>query len=132
MIRTPARWYTTVSGIFLLMQGVSTLIFRLSPPLDHAFPALLDMTQMIPIHSTLHIITGVLAVIILIRGNERGAIGFAGGFGFFYLLLGLLGMVSGRPLGLGLQPFDHPIHLALGALGLAAAHGSSTLRKTST
>ena len=57
MIKSPARLYTAVSGIFLLLQGTSTLAFRLFPPLDQAFPALLATTQMIPIHSTLHIIT---------------------------------------------------------------------------
>lgn len=131
MTRSPARAYTAVSGIFLLVQGVSTLVFRLFPPLDHAFPALLDVTQMIPIHSTLHIITGMLAVIILSRGNEREAIRFAGGFGLFYLLLGLLGVISGHPLGLGLQTFDHPIHLVLGAAGIFAAYRSPTSKKAS-
>lgn len=122
MIKQPARVYTAVAGIFLLLQGTSTLAFRLYPPLDHAFPALLATTQMIPIHSTLHIVTGLLAVAILYRGGERGAFWFALGFGFFYLALGLAGMLSGNPLGLGLQPFDHPIHLALGAVGLFAAY----------
>jgi hypothetical protein len=118
--------------MFLLAQGVSTLAFRLYPPLDHAFPALLAVTQMIPVHSMLHIFTGLLAVVILFRGNEREAIGFAGGFGLFYLTLGLGGVLSGHPLGLGLQPFDHPIHLALGLVGVFVAYHSSSSRKAST
>ena len=125
----PAKLYTAVSGIFLLIQGTSTLVFHLYPALDRAFPALLDITQMIPVHSMLHILTGILAVTILYRGGERGAHGFALGFGSFYLLLGLAGVLSGLPLGLGLQPFDHPIHLVLGAAGLLATYLSSPSSK---
>jgi hypothetical protein len=129
MIKEPARLYTAVSGIFLLLQGTSTLAFRLYPALDQAFPALLATTHMIPIHSTLHIITGLLAVAILVRGGERGAFWFAAGFGLFYLTLGLAGVLSGQPLRLGLQPFDHPIHLVLGVVGLFAAYRSLTTRR---
>lgn len=121
MIKGAARLYTAISGIFLLLQGTSTLAFRLYPPLDHAFPALLATTHMIPIHSTLHIITGILAVLILYRRKEREAFWFALGFGLFYLILGLSGVLSGHPLGLGLQPFDHPIHLVLGVVGVLVA-----------
>ena len=131
MIKRPARLYTAVSGIFLLLQGTSTLAFRLYPPLDHALPALLATTRMIPIHSALHIVTGILAVAILYRGGERGAFWFALGFGLFYLSLGLAGIISGHPLGLGLQPFDHPIHLALGVVGIIAAYLSNRTRKVS-
>jgi len=129
MIKQPARLYTAVSGIFLLLQGTSTLAFRLYPPLDHAFPALLAITQMIPIHSMLHIVTGILAVVILLRGGERGAFWFALGFGLFYLGLGLAGVLSGHPMGLGLQSFDHPIHLALGVAGIFAAYLSNRTRR---
>ena len=131
MIKRPASLYTAVSGIFLLLQGISTLVFRLYPPLDQAFPALLAVTQMIPIHSTLHIITGILAVVVLVRGGERGAFWFALGFGLFYLSLGVTGVLSEHPLGLGLQPFDHPIHLVLGVVGLVAAYLSNRTRKVS-
>jgi len=129
MIKGPAHLYTAVSGIFLLLQGTSTLAFRLFPPLDQAFPALLATTHMIPIHSTLHIITGLLAVAILVRGGKREAFWFAAGFGLFYLALGLAGVLSGHPLGLGLQPFDHPIHLVLGVVGLFAGYRAFSTRK---
>lgn len=121
MMKQPAKLYTTVVGIFLLLQGTSTLVFRLIPSLDQAFPALLANTQMIPIHSTLHIITGLLAITILYRNTGREAFWFTLGFGLFYLALGLSGLLSGRPMGLGLQPFDHPIHLALGVVGIFTA-----------
>ena len=120
-MRSPTRFYTAFSGIFLLLQGVSTLAFRLFPALDEAFPALLSITQMVPVHSTLHILTGITALAILFRGGERGAVWFAAGFGAFYTGLALFGMITHHPTVLSLQPFDHPFHLFLGAWGLLVA-----------
>ena len=114
-------WYTLIVGGFLLLQGVSTLLFRLVPSLNAAFPMLLDMTKMIPIHSLLHITTGVLALAVIRWGGERGTWWFALGFGTFYTLLGLSGLFIGDVLGLGLQPFDHPFHLVAGVPGLLTA-----------
>ena len=120
-MRSPTRFYTAYSGILLLLQGVSTLAFRLFPALDEVFPALLSITQMVPVHSTLHILTGITALAILSRGGERGAFWFAAGFGAFYTGLALFGMITHHPTVLRLQPFDHPIHLFLGAWGLLVA-----------
>ena len=120
-MKDPTRLYTAFSGIFLLLQGTSTLAFRLFPPLDEAFPALLAITQMVPPHSALHILTGVIALIVLVRGGLRGTFWFALLFGAFYLGLAIFGIVTGHPTMLGLQPFDHPFHLALGGLGFLAA-----------
>jgi len=119
-VRAPF-WYTLVVGGFLLLQGTSTLLFRLVPALDAAFPALLGTTHMMPIHSLLHITTGVLALAVVRWGGARGAWWFALGFGTFYTLLGLSGLWIGDVLGLGLQPFDHPFHLVAGVPGLLAA-----------
>jgi hypothetical protein len=120
-MKEPTRLYTAFSGIFLLFQGISTLAFRLFPSLDNAFPALLSITRMIPPHSILHILTGVIALMVLFRGGQQGTFWFAAGFGLFYFGLAIFGMITGHPTLLGLQPFDHPIHLALGGLGLLAA-----------
>jgi Domain of unknown function (DUF4383) len=120
-MRSPTRFYTAFSGIFLLLQGTSTLAFRLFPALDEAFPALLSITQMVPVHSTLHILTGITALAILFRGEERSAFWFAAGFGIFYTGLALFGMITHHPTILRLQPFDHPFHLFLGAWGLLVA-----------
>ncbi len=114
-------WYTLISGGFLLLQGISTLLFRLIPSLDMAFPALLATTHMIPSHSALHIVTGALALAIVGWGGRSGRWWFALGFGAFYTLLGLAGLISGSMFGLGLQPFDHPFHLLAGIPGLVAA-----------
>jgi hypothetical protein len=120
MIKQPAYLYTAAAGIFLLLQGTSTLAFRRFPALDQAFPALLATTHMIPPHSILHILTGILALGVLFRGAERGPFWFAAGFGGFYIGLALVGMIIGHPTALGLQPFDHPFHFLLGGLGLVA------------
>jgi hypothetical protein len=123
-MREPTRLYTAFSGIFLLLQGTSTLAFRLFPSLDEAFPALLSVTQMIPPHSILHILTGIVALAVLFRGVQRGTFWFAAGFGIFYLSLAIFGMLTRHSTMLGLQPFDHPFHLVLGGLGLLAAGAS--------
>lgn len=118
--RAPS-WYTLVAGVFLLLQGTSTLLFLLYPPLDHAFPLLLQATRMIPIHSTLHIVTGLMALAVLRWGGLQTAWWFAFLFGIFYTFLGGVGLITGFQFGLGLQPFDHPFHLVAGIPGLVAA-----------
>ena len=75
---------------------------------------------MIPAHSILHILTGVLALIVLFRGGVRGTLWFAGGFGVFYVGLAAFGMITMQPTVLGLQPFDHYFHFLVGGLGLLA------------
>ena len=119
-MKDPTRLYTSFSGIFLLLQGISTLAFRLFPSLDEAFPALLAITQMVPLHSILHILTGVIALMVLLRGEQRGTFWFAFFFGAFYFGLAVFGMITGHATMLGLQPFDHPFHFALGGLGFLA------------
>ena len=121
MISQPTRLYVLFAGVFLLLQGTSTLAFRLYPPLDRAFPILLEQTRMIPSHSLLHIGTALIALWIYFKGGVRAPFWFAVLFGSFYLGLAIVGHVTGHPLGLGLQPFDHPFHVALGGLGLLAA-----------
>jgi hypothetical protein len=103
----------------------------LFPTWDQAFPQLLAVTQMIPPHSILHILTGLLALVVLFRGGERGAFWFAAGFGLFYTVLAFFGMITMQPTVLGLQLFDHPFHFLLGGLGLVAAiiHYRSDMRR---
>ncbi|MGI8876431.1 MAG: DUF4383 domain-containing protein [Egibacteraceae bacterium] len=107
--------------MFLLAQGLVTGAFQLVTPLDDAFPVLLEATRMVPQHSLLHLGTGLLALAVLRRGSVRAAWVFALGFGAFYTALGVGGLAGGNPLGLGLQPFDHPFHLIAGVPGLVAA-----------
>jgi len=118
--RSPARWYAWFCGVFLILQGSSTLAARLYPQVDQAFPFLLRTTRMMPMHSVLHIATGLLALFVIAR-SATATWWFAVLFGAFYAGLGLLGIASGLSLGLGLQPFDHPFHIVLGLLGIVAA-----------
>jgi hypothetical protein len=120
-VNAAPTWYARIVGGFLLFQGVITGLFLLVDPLDEAFPAVLDTTRMVPRHSALHIVTGLLALALLRWGNARALWWFAAGFGCFYTTLGLGGLVTGHHLGLELQPFDHPFHLFVGLTGLAAA-----------
>ena len=129
-MKSATRFYTAFSGIFLLLQGTSTLAFRLFPALDDSFPALLSITQMVPVHSILHILTGLTALALLLRGRERGTFWFAAGFGAFYTGLALFGMITHQSTILQLQPFDHPFHLLLGLWGLLAT-GYSMYRSQS-
>jgi hypothetical protein len=121
MLSQPTRLYVLFAGVFLLLQGTGTLAFRLYPPLDQAFPLLIELTRMVPTHSLLHIATGVIALWIFFKGGPRASFWFAVLFGLFYLGLAVVGHLTGHQLGLGLQPFDHPFHVALGGLGLLAA-----------
>lgn len=104
-----------------MLQGVSTGLARTVPALDAAFPALLRVTQMVLAHSLLHIATAIVAGLVLFRGGVVAARLFAFVAGLFYVGLAVVGWTTGRGLCLGLQPFDHPFHLLLGGLGLAAA-----------
>lgn len=135
MIKQPARLYTAVYGFLGLFQATLSFAFHFLPTLDQTFPVLQAVPHMIPIHSTLHFVTSILALVIFYRGGERGAFWFAFGFGLFYISLGLAGWLTGHQFGLGLQPFDHPFHLFLGTLGLLAAaptiYHSITSRKVS-
>ena len=117
---SPALWYARFCGVFLLLQGGSTLAALLVPAVDRAFPVLLRATQMVPVHSVLHIATGLLAFVAVAVGAPA-TWWFAALFGAFYAGLGLLGIATGHTMGLGLKPFDHPFHIVLGLLGIAAA-----------
>ena len=126
-LRAPAGWpsraYTGFAGLFLLAQGASTLTALLVPAVDRAAPWLLELTRMVPVHSSLHLATAALAFLALALGAARF---FSLGFGLFYTVLGVIGWTTGQQLCLSLQPFDHPFHIVLGGLGLLAA-GSELL-----
>lgn len=135
MIKQPARLFTAIYGFLGVFQGLLSFVFYFFPTFDQAIPVLQAIPHMIPIHSTLHLVTSLLALWIFYRGGERGAFRFAFGFGLFYMALGFAGWVTGLQFGLGLQPFDHPFHIFIGALGLLGAvpalYYSVTMRKVS-
>jgi hypothetical protein len=117
-MKNPTHFYTAFMGVVLLLQGTSTLLFRLFPALDQAFPPLLAITQMVPIHSTLHILTGIIALLILFKGNEQSVVWFVIGFTVFYTGLALYGYITHASTIFHLQPFDHPVHLLFGLVGI--------------
>ncbi len=121
MTAQPTRTYTIIVGVFLLIQGTSTLAFRLLPQLDQAFPLLLSLTQMRPTHSVLHIITGLIAILTVYGFGKSGSFWFATGFGIAYTTLAIIGSITHRPSSLYLQPFDHPFHFVVGVIGLITA-----------
>ena len=121
MLKNPARLYTAVYGFLGVFQALLSYGFHFFPKLDQVLPFLQAVPHMIPVHSTLHFVTSILAVVIFFRGGDRGAFWFAFGFGLFYIGLGVTGWLTGLQFGLGLKPFDHPFHLFIGGLALLAA-----------
>jgi hypothetical protein len=121
MLNNPARLYTAVYGFLGLFQALLSYGFHFFPKLDQVLPFLQAVPHMIPVHSTLHFVTSILAIVIFFRGGDRAAFWFAFGFGLFYSALGFAGWLTDQQFGLGLQPFDHPFHLFLGSLALLAA-----------
>jgi hypothetical protein len=116
---SPTRAYTWVASIGLFLQGASTLAANLIPAFDHAVPMLLHETKMIPSHSILHTASGLIGFAALYAGGN-GPRRFALWFGTFYVALAVVGVATGWPLGIGLQPFDHSFHAVLGGAGLIA------------
>ena len=121
MIKQPARLYTAVFGFLGVFQASLSYGFHFFPSLDQTVPFLQAVPHMIPIHSTLHLVSSIVALVLFFRGGERGAFWFCFGFGLFYTTLGVAGWLTGLQFGLGLKPFDHPFHLFLGTLALLAA-----------
>ena len=117
---TPTRAYTWIASTGLFLQGTITLIARLVPAVDRAVPFLLAETHMVPAHSVLHIVSGLIGFALLRFGGSWGSRIFALGFGLFYAGLGVSGALTGEPVLLHLIPFDHPFHVVVGGAGLLA------------
>jgi len=120
MRMSPTRAYTWVASVGLFLQGGSTLVALLIPAVDRAFPSLLQETQMGYSHSLLHAASGLIGFAALRFGGSAGPRRYALWFGLFYLALGIVGPLSGHPLGIGLTLFDHYFHAVLGGFGLLA------------
>jgi hypothetical protein len=118
---SPTGVYTWIASLGLLLQGTVTLAALLVPALDHAMPLILHETQMVPVHSLLHIASGIAGFALLRFGGGTGRWIFSIGFGLLYLGLGIAGFFTGGPPALSLKPFDHPFHLVVGGAGLVAA-----------
>ena len=77
MLGQPTRLVYALHRRGLLLQGSTTLLARLYPPFDQAFPLLLEMTRLIPTHSLLHIGTALIAFWLYFWGGPRGPFRFA-------------------------------------------------------
>ncbi|CAN5271211.1 hypothetical protein BH10PSE9_BH10PSE9_23050 [soil metagenome] len=130
MTISPTRAYTLVASLGLFVQGVATLTALLVPAFDAMLPFILDQTQMVPIHSLLHIASGLVGFALLTAGGDRGTRAFAVGFGLFYVALGLSGAFAGQPHFLVLKPFDHPFHMVVGVTGVIAFAVEIVLKRT--
>ena len=95
---TPTRAYTWIASSGLFLQGIITLIALLVPAVDRAVPFLLAETHMVPAHSVLHIVSGLIGFALLRFGGSRGSRIFALGFGLFYVGLGVSGALTGEPV----------------------------------
>jgi hypothetical protein len=123
------HWYLWVLMGGLLLQGLGSLIFRLSPATTATAPYLLRGVLGIDFwHAWIHILWGLAGLGILAgRYTHRAAVELALVFGLFYSLLGIAGVVVHHPLGLELDVFENVFHLTagpatllLGLLGISA------------
>lgn len=116
--------YLWLTMILLFVQGTGSLVLDLRPELIFRIPWLLAtlMNGNTP-HAILHIVWGTvgLLVLFLLRSEQRwltlGVI-----FGYFYTLLGLLGIVAHNPFGLRLAWEENTFHLTVGPLMLVLAY----------
>ncbi len=110
------RWYLWVLMGGLLLQGLGSLILRLSPALAAAMPYVIGGIFGIDIwHAWIHIIWGSVGVgVLLTRPTEHAAVRLALIFGLFYTALGIAGISFHHPFGLELDLFENAFHMTAG------------------
>ncbi len=127
-----ARIFAQVVGVVLLLLGIGGLLLG-----DGLLIGLLNIDV---VEDIVHLLTGgILAYVGFGQRDENVARSVVGGLGVVYLLVGLLGFVLPFLFGLipsGYTIADNLVHLALGALGIAAGfflsgggEGRSTARR---
>ena len=114
------RWYLVVLMGGLFLQGVGSLIFRLTPALAAAAPYVVRGIFGIDFwHAWIHIAWGAVGCVMLAtRHTRRAAVGLALIFGLFYTTLAILGVTIYHPFGLELDWFENTFHLTAGPLTL--------------
>jgi hypothetical protein len=110
------RWYLWVLMSGLLVQGIGSLILRLSPALAATTPYVVGGIFGIDFwHAWIHIVWGSVGVGVLIfRPTARAAVRLALIFGLFYTALGIAGIVFYHPFGLELDLFENAFHMTAG------------------
>lgn len=107
-----------MTGLFL--QGIGSLVLRLSPELEAVTPPILAgiLLAHIP-HAVLHIAWGALGLLTLaILRTSLARILLALTFGIFYTSLAIYGTLDSHVLGLHLAPSENAFHWIVGPLTL--------------
>lgn len=112
---TLLRWYLWVLMGGLLLQGLGSLILRLSPGLAAAVPYLVGGLLGIDFwHAWIHIVWGSIGIgVLATRPTAHAATALALIFGLFYTTLGIAGVMFRHPLGLSLDFFENAFHIRL-------------------
>jgi hypothetical protein len=124
------RWYMLALGTALSVEGGALLLVGLLPV---ALPVSAGDAR----HNAMHLVWGLAMLRVLWMFRERGSPAVAWTavvFGVFYIVLGILGLLIDRPLGLLLGPGENTFHFSVGplALGLGLwALASSSARSAS-
>lgn len=112
MIWTPNRILALIIGIVFLLIGILGFLFY---PNSGAIFGIFDVDVL---HNSIHLITGIIALIAVFTGWSRL---FNQIFGIVYLLIGIIGLIPGlnniNGLYLGVMHVnvaDHLLHLAVG------------------
>jgi len=110
------RWYLWVLMGGLLLQGLGSLILRLSPALAAEVPYVIGGIFGIDLwHAWIHIIWGSIGVgVLLTRPTIHAAAHLALIFGLFYTALGIAGIAFYHPFGLELNLFENAFHMTAG------------------
>jgi hypothetical protein len=116
--RTPAQLYARLAGTVLVAAGIVGLFYSTSFGSPGEVRAMLGVFDVNGWANLLHLVTGGLGLLAL----GYGARTFALGAGVLYLAIGVWGLVKGSaPLdAVPVGAADDALHLALGALGVAA------------
>jgi hypothetical protein len=124
--RTPAQIYALAFGATLLLVGILGFVVDSSFDTGSAVQGDdLIVFEVNGIHNLIHIASGLLGLALWRRADSARL--YALGFGAVYLLVTIIGFADGDTV-LGLIPVnteDNLLHLAIGALGIAAGLASS-------
>ena len=108
------RAYLLGVGSLLLVQGAAGLIVRASGHDPHAATRLLSD----PMHSTVHLVWGVVMLLAAARRDPRVESGVLLAFGLFYVGFLVLGLLVHHPLGMQIDGKENAFHAVIGPLAL--------------
>jgi hypothetical protein len=116
--RTPAQLYARLAGTVLVAAGIVGLFYSTSFGSPGEVRAMLGIFDVNGWANLLHLLTGGLGLLAL----GYGARTYALGVGVLYLAIGVWGLVKGGALldAVPVNAADDALHLAVGALGVAA------------